>query len=330
METIRNYLENMFINLPNSAEVIRAKDELLQMMEDKYTELKNEGKTENEAVGIVISEFGNLEEIADDLGIERIVKQESGEVFSNLSLDEIYKCIHSYKVRAFLIAFGVLLCICSPTGCIFAGVISLVNGSETFWANCGLIWLFVSIAIAVGCFIFAGELTKQWNHLETENYNIDLKATKTLQEEMKIGNTGSVAQLVAGIACCILSVLPVILGSELFHSEVMQDSSVIMMFLMIAIGVFLIIFSQAKSTGYKRLLSLNKNHTIGGNYAKEYEKEIKYRNPNVAAVMSVYWPTVTCIYLCWSFLTYQWWVTWLIWPVASLVSVIIKAIFRED
>ena len=51
METIRNYLENMFLNLPNTPEVYKAKNELWQMMEDKYTELKAEGKSENEAVG---------------------------------------------------------------------------------------------------------------------------------------------------------------------------------------------------------------------------------------------------------------------------------------
>ena len=67
METIRNYLENMFLNLPNTPEVYKAKNELWQMMEDKYTELKAEGKSENEAVGIVISEFGNLDELAADL-----------------------------------------------------------------------------------------------------------------------------------------------------------------------------------------------------------------------------------------------------------------------
>lgn len=63
METIRNYLETMFSHLPNTPEVIRAKNELWQMMEDKYNELKEEGKSENEAIGTVISEFGNLDEI---------------------------------------------------------------------------------------------------------------------------------------------------------------------------------------------------------------------------------------------------------------------------
>ena len=50
METIRNYLETMFARLPNTFEVQKAKNELWQMMEDKYTELIKDGKTENEAV----------------------------------------------------------------------------------------------------------------------------------------------------------------------------------------------------------------------------------------------------------------------------------------
>ena len=73
METIKIYLENMFMNLPNTPEVYKAKQELLQMMEDKYTELIRSGKTENEAVGEVIQNFGNLDDLADDLGIKEIL-----------------------------------------------------------------------------------------------------------------------------------------------------------------------------------------------------------------------------------------------------------------
>ena len=39
MNAIKNYLDNMFRNLPNTEEVRRAKSELLEMMEDKYEEL---------------------------------------------------------------------------------------------------------------------------------------------------------------------------------------------------------------------------------------------------------------------------------------------------
>ena len=65
METIRNYLETMFLKLPNTPEVYKAKNELWQMMEDKYNELIANGKTENEAIGTVIAEFGNLDELAE-------------------------------------------------------------------------------------------------------------------------------------------------------------------------------------------------------------------------------------------------------------------------
>ena len=67
METIRNYLETMFMQLPNTREVKQAKRELSQMMEDKYNELISEGSSENEAVGTVISEFGNLDELSEAL-----------------------------------------------------------------------------------------------------------------------------------------------------------------------------------------------------------------------------------------------------------------------
>ena len=73
METIRNYLNAMFGGLPDTPEVRKAYEELAAMMEDKYTELIGEGRSENEAVGTVISEFGNLEELAQTLGIEDCV-----------------------------------------------------------------------------------------------------------------------------------------------------------------------------------------------------------------------------------------------------------------
>ena len=78
MNIILNYLDNMFLNLPNTNEVKRAKQELASMMEDKYNELIAEGRKENEAVGIVISEFGNLDELAVELGIEQVLSNESG------------------------------------------------------------------------------------------------------------------------------------------------------------------------------------------------------------------------------------------------------------
>ena len=77
METIRNYLKAMFAGLPDTPEVRKAYEELAAMMEDKYTELIDEGKSENEAVGTVISEFGNRDELAQSLGIEEYINSKA-------------------------------------------------------------------------------------------------------------------------------------------------------------------------------------------------------------------------------------------------------------
>ncbi|BAK93629.1 putative uncharacterized protein [Tetragenococcus halophilus subsp. halophilus] len=44
MNTIRNYLDSLFLNVPKTAETQKAKKDLLSIMEDHYYELIEEGK----------------------------------------------------------------------------------------------------------------------------------------------------------------------------------------------------------------------------------------------------------------------------------------------
>ena len=97
METIKSYLETMFANMPNTPEVLRAKQELWGMMEDKYNELISEGLSENEAVGTVISEFGNLDELSETLGLNRQQYNTPSDNRRCLSIEEIKKYIRAYK-----------------------------------------------------------------------------------------------------------------------------------------------------------------------------------------------------------------------------------------
>ena len=105
METIREYIESMFRNLPQTGKVLKAKQELLSMMEDKYEELKNEGKSENEAVGTVINEFGNLDELAAELGIdEEINEKKSSSTKQVISLETLKEYLKDSEKRAVLSA----------------------------------------------------------------------------------------------------------------------------------------------------------------------------------------------------------------------------------
>lgn len=69
MNVIIAYLETMFSAYPQTPRLLEAKAELQAMMEDAYTGLIAQGASQNEAVGTVITDFGNLEELASVLGI---------------------------------------------------------------------------------------------------------------------------------------------------------------------------------------------------------------------------------------------------------------------
>ncbi|MCL2752948.1 MAG: permease prefix domain 1-containing protein, partial [Defluviitaleaceae bacterium] len=70
MEAIKTYIDNVFSAYPQNVRVMKLKNEMLASMEEKYHELKSQGKSENEAIGSVIANFGNMDEIIGELGIE--------------------------------------------------------------------------------------------------------------------------------------------------------------------------------------------------------------------------------------------------------------------
>jgi hypothetical protein len=133
MEAIKSYLNNMFKNMSSTQEVVRAKEELPQMMEDKYTELRQQGKTENEAVGAVISEFGNLEELAPQLGIAPQVTA-SLDPENNIAMDSFdgfywTLVVIGYLAWSFLTNRWAITWIVWPIAGVLYGVISTLLGA---------------------------------------------------------------------------------------------------------------------------------------------------------------------------------------------------------
>ena len=74
MDTIETFLDNMFAPYPATPRLIEARSELRAMMEDAYNDAIAQGKTHNEAVGQVITDFGNLHELAPVLGIAQDIQ----------------------------------------------------------------------------------------------------------------------------------------------------------------------------------------------------------------------------------------------------------------
>ena len=335
MEAIRNYLETMFLNLPNTPEVYKAKNELWQMMEDKYTELKNEGKSENEAVGTVIAEFGNLDELAEDLGIKQFVHQPQQAQTPNavsLSMEDARQFLREHSRHSYFVALSVFLFILSACCPIFFGVAAdtSMRNSDVLDAS-GVILMFLFIAIGVGMLVYSNIRMGRWKQLEQGNFVTDFATTEYIQREMEHYKSTHALLLTIGIMLCILSVVPPILLDAVssFATDILEDCSGGFVLIIVAIGVFLIVSSSMRMGGYRTLLHLNNQNTVGGNYVPDQQNCRQYSNPALAAVMSVYWPTVTCFYLIWSFLSFDWWITWIIWPIAAIIEALIKNLFKN-
>ena len=327
METIKNYLESMFLNLPNTPEVYKAKNELLQMMEDKYTELKGSGKSENEAIGIVISEFGNLDELAEDLGIASFIQPNSRmPAGKTLPLEEVKRYLTDYAKHAYLTALGVMLCILSVCGPIFiCAAAELSPRNADMLDSLGGASLFVIVAIGVGLLVYSSISVGRWKYLKTERYVTDFATTEYIHRAMESYKSTYAMLLTIGIMLCILSILPSIIFDAIWESSgFWSECSGGLLFILVAIGVFLIVMASMKLGSYTRLLHLNEQGTVGGNYVPGQQSEPQYIDPTTASIMSVFWPTVTCLYLIWSFLTFDWHITWIIWPIASIIHALVK------
>ena len=87
---------------------------------------------------------------------------------------------------------------------------------------------------------------------------------------------------------------------------------------MVAGGVFLIVRANIIMGGYKKLLEED-----------GFTREKKTSAKSNSAVMSIYWCIVTAGYLGWSFITFDWGRTWIVWPVAAVLSPVVNILFSN-
>lgn len=316
METILSYLDNMFLSLPKTSEVERAKAELAAMMEDKYNELLSEGKRENEAVGIVISEFGNLEELAEELGLKEIHEVEIGTKSTKryLGREEAEEYLSTSGKSYKWIAFGVLLCIWSPIPLLLVGI---GEGSTDVAAVClGLVPLLGLVAVAVAIFIYQGMKLEKFEFMKKEPLQINESFRRELKEQKESGNSKFAVSIITGVLLCIFGVVQLLVFGVLGSNDefVLGMSTALLLFL---VGIAVVCFITA---GMRReCLDILLEE---GDYSAGKKSNAKL----IDRIGGVYWAAVTVIYLGWSFITMNWGFTWIVWPIAGVIFALVASI----
>ncbi len=257
METIKNYLDNLFQSIPKTEEVIRLKNDLLANMEDKYTELKKAGKTENEAIGIVIAEFGNIDELLNEMGFDSVNSMDFEKQKQGISASEARDFIQTKIFSGKLIGIGVALIMAGASLMIFLynqieQNIIFTNISGEAKEFIPVILLLISVVMAVPLFIYSGMKEEPYHHIDEGKFSLTSGLRGILQNEYKkVSFTGNILVII-GVSLCILSPISIFTGS--LYGETGSIYGVSVLLLIVAAAVLLFIIGGSKTEAYKKLL----------------------------------------------------------------------------
>lgn len=228
------------------------------------------------------------------------------------------------KTREFKrIALGTVICILSPVLLIFLSGVSECSifgftVSEGAAAGVGVTVLLAFVAAAVAVFILSGNEIQKFKDIEKNNFELSYGVSGVLREKLRAYQGSYTAKLIIGIAMCIVSPAPLIAAGACEAPDFVLICFVCLLLITAAAGVYLIISASGKKSAFDRLLSEG-----------EFDKENIQKNKKSNKFGGVYWPLVTAGYLAWSFITLDWHITWIVWPIAALLFAAISAAIGE-
>lgn len=335
MDTIKTYLDNMFASFPKTQQFAKLKLEILDNMEEKYNELKNSGKSENEAIGIVISEFGNIDELV--AGMSQVnSNNQNNDTYDNayplLSQVETESYLRDSKKHNFMIALGVFFCIMGVATMLFTyamfGKYKLtdyvengVNVENEGYEILGMLPLFIFIAVAVGLFIFAGTKSEKYKFIEKGEFLISSSTNSYVKNEKERYQSTFLFGLIFSIILYILSpIAPIV--SDIWENksigEFVGDISCVILLVIVAIATFIIINVCAYNDCFKKLL-----------HEEEYSPKKKEEDRVIGIIASIVWPLTALVYLAYSFTTGGWGHSWIIWPVMGILFGVFTSVYTE-
>jgi len=262
-----------------------------------------------------------------------LLKEELAEEHANLDEDELDlikpKTIDTKEAKAFLttsllaskmIGLGIVLCMMGAVSVIFfsgTADIQVILGSKETQLAIGLVGLFVLVAIAVVLFIFASNKMNEYKYLSTSVLSLERRFKDELKEDYKAYTKKYNKRMALSVAVLILAVVPLIVSALYDADDYTLIMFVALLITLAAGSVYVLVQSSLVMDGYKTLL----------NKSNERYKSSEIQN-EIESYETIFWVLVVAVYLGWSFYTMRWDITWIVWPVAGVLSAVIPEIIK--
>lgn len=251
--------------------------------------------------------------LKDEIDIPETVQAE--EVYTDapalrrVSMGEANSFLEENRKNALRIAAGVVLCIMCPVPLVMLS--GATHGDGDAASIIGLPALFLMIAAAVGLFVLSGMKMKRYEYLAKEGIDTEYGVSGMVREKMEAYQTKHILRIILGIVFIIFAVLPVITLGMTKDNVAVTVIGVPLMFLLISTGVFLIVPTAIINSGFNKLLE-----------EESYKRELKASDHDefTGAIQGIFWLLVTAGFLGYSFITGDWGRSWIVWPVAGVIS----------
>ena len=183
-----------------------------------------------------------------------------------------------------------------------------IGMTENMATGIGLTVLLTMVAGAVGTFIMFGMKLEQYIYMENEALDLQYGVAGIVEKKKETFDPVFKRCIASGVVLCILSVIPIMIALTFSASDIVFVYCVDILLILVAIGVYLFVWSGMIYGGYQKLLEEG-----------EYSREKKLSRKNTEVLAQVYWCIAVAIYLGYSFFTNNWQISWIIWPVAGVL-----------
>lgn len=255
--------------------------------------------------------------LKDELVDEEFVEGVDETPIRKISLAEANDYLEQRKNASVQIAIATLLCIISPILIFLLLAFSECTSipiTENLAVGIGMVALFSLVTIAVVIYIRVGFKNAPYEFLEKEPFETEYGVTGLAREKQKTYRNTYIKYNIFGTCACILSPVPLICAA-LSGKGLLVMIMLCVTLLTVAIGVMFFIVAGVRWASMQKLLKEG-----------EFSEKGKQKNKIIEAIGTVYWLLATAIYLGWSFLTSDWHITWVIWPIAGVLFAVVELV----
>ena len=252
---------------------------------------------------------------------ESFVSAEPAEDVRKVSFEEANEFVAFEEKNAPKVANGVSLCIISPALLILLGGLTeskTHHVSEGLAAGLGMAVLLGLVALAVYMFISYGMQRKRFEYLEKESIETAYGVDGMVREKRKNNAAKHSSFIAIGVVLCVLSAVPFIVTASMEAPDSLSAAMVSVLLIIVAVGVNLIVRAGVVRSCYDMLLQEN-----------EYTKTEKAQKRKLEVFSGVYWCVAVAVYLAWSFTSYDWDFTWIVWPIAGVLYAAAEGIVKS-